>query len=51
MHMEQAALEERPPVVAVEQVWLLLVRALKASKVRRQAYSLTECVAKKREQA
>lgn len=50
MHMVRAALEEWPPVVAVEQAWLPLVQALKVSKVRRQACSSTECVAKRREQ-
>jgi len=48
--MVRAALEEWPPVVAVEQAWLPLVQALKVSKVRRQACSSTECVAKRREQ-
>jgi len=51
MHMERAALGVWTPVVAVEQAWLPLVQASKVSKVRRRAYSSTECVAKKREQA
>jgi hypothetical protein len=51
MHKERAGLEEWTLVVVVGQAWLLLVQVLKASKVRRQACSLTECVAMKREQA
>ena len=51
MHMEREVLEEWAPVGVVEQAWLLLVPALMVSKARRQAYSSTERVAKKREQA